>query len=89
MVTRCSSTRKELLQINVAIIAGVLIFLSLEGFSASQKAEVSLITANTVFPFAISTIASLISYQKFAMRMTIAGFINLIISVILIAQMKL
>ena len=81
----------DILQINVAVIAGVLIFLSLEGFEGSEETQVTLVTANIVFPFAISSIVSLtksIKYNKLGIRMMVAGFINLIISVILIAIMK-
>jgi hypothetical protein len=77
--------RSNLIQVNASIIAGVLIFLSLEGFDAPRQTQVTFITANIVFPFPISIIASLVNYNKFAMRLMIAGFINLMISVILIA----
>jgi hypothetical protein len=35
----------DILGVNVAVIAGVLIFLSLEGFEISEQTQISLITA--------------------------------------------
>jgi YVTN family beta-propeller protein len=80
----------DILSINGAIIAGVLIFLSLtEGFDVTEQTQITIITANIVFPFAISAILAILNHEKFATRFMIGGFINLIISVILIAIMKL
>jgi YVTN family beta-propeller protein len=80
----------DILGINAAVIAGVLIFLSLtEGFDVTEQTQITIITANIVFPFAISAILAILNHEKFATRFMIGGFINLIISVILIAIMKL
>ena len=78
----------DILGINVAVIAGVLIFLSLEGFDKSEEAQINLITANIVFPFAISAIATLLNFKQFGIRFMIAGFVNLMVSIILIVLMR-
>ncbi len=79
----------DILGINVAVIAGVLIFLSLEGFEESEETQISVVTANIVFPFAISAIVTLIKFNKFGIRLMIAGFVNLMVSIVLIAFMRL
>ncbi len=78
-----------LLQIDAGIITGVLIFLSLEGFDKGEQNSISLITANIVFPFAISAISSLTKHIKFSTRIMVAGFINLMVSIILIAFLRM
>ena len=75
----------DILQIDVAIIAGVLIFLSLEG---SEQFNIFIITANIVFPFATSAIVVLCKYTQFGTRLMIAGFINLIVSIILLTRIR-
>jgi YVTN family beta-propeller protein len=83
-------SRIDILGIDGAIIAGVLIFLSLtEGFDITEQTQITIITANIVFPFAISAILAILNHEKYATRFMIGGFINLILSVILIAIMKL
>ena len=77
-----------ILGIDVAIIAGVLIFLSLEGFDSSEETRLAFITANIVFPFALSAIIALTKFNKLSIRLLVAGFINLIIAVILIVLMR-
>ena len=68
----------EILGINVAVIAGVLIFLSLtEGFDVTEQTQITIITANIVFPFAISAILETLNHEKYATRFMIGGFINL------------
>ena len=80
----------EIITIDASVIVGVLIFLSLsEGFDPSEQTEITIITANIVFPFAISVIVAVNDREKFATRLMIAGFINLMISVILIAIMRM
>jgi hypothetical protein len=88
-LTLADISNTDIVGIDVAIITGVLIFLSLEGFVGAEEAQITLITANIVFPFAISAIAILFQFNKFGIRFTIAGFVNLMISVILIALMRL
>jgi hypothetical protein len=78
----------DILHVNAAIIAGVLIFLSLQGSNENVQTRITLITANIVFPFAISTIAALTNHPKFSIRLMVSGFINLMISIILIAFIK-
>ena len=83
-------SRIDILSIDGGIIAGVLIFLSLtEGFDVTEQTQITIITANIVFPFAISAILAILNHEKYATRFMIGGFINLIISVILIAVMKI
>ena len=76
-----SISETDILHIDVAIIAGVLIFLSLEGI---KQTDITIITANIVFPFAMSAIVVLAKHTKFGTRFMIAGFINLIVSIILL-----
>jgi hypothetical protein len=78
----------DILHVNAAIIAGVLIFLSLEGSDKNVETRITLITANIVFPFAISTLAALTNHPTFSIRLMVSGFINLMISIILIAFIK-
>jgi hypothetical protein len=81
--------RGEILTIDATVIIGVLIFLSFEGFDPSEQYQINIITASIVFPFAISAIMGVTKTEKIATRLMIAGFINLMISVILIAILKL
>lgn len=82
-----------IIPVNGAIIAGALILLTLTsanvgGISSSQR---TFITANIIFPFAISAIVALVGTEKlvtfrlFEVRLMIAGFINLMISILLLA----
>jgi YVTN family beta-propeller protein len=83
-------SRADILTIDATVIIGVLIFLSFsEGFEVSEQYQINIITASIVFPFAISAIIGVTKTERFATRLMIAGFINLMISVILIAIMKL
>jgi hypothetical protein len=79
----------SLITIDASVIVGVLVFLSLEGFSKSQQTQVTLVTANIVFPFAISAIFSVVNHLAFGTRMMVAGFVNLMVSIIIITIIKL
>lgn len=72
-----SINNNDILHVNAAIIAGVLIFLSLEGSNENVETRITLITANIVFPFAISTIAALTNHPIFGIRLMVSDFINL------------
>ena len=80
--------RDEILGINASVIVGVLVFLSLEGFNESQQSEITFVTASIVFPFAISVITTILGRNYFATRLMIAGFVNLMISIILIVSLR-
>ena len=67
------------------MIAGVLILLTLQGLKGIAQIQLTVITASIVFPFAISAIFAVTKKEGLATRLMIAGFINLMISVILIA----
>ena len=83
-------SKTDIITVNASVIVGVLILISLsEGFEVAEQTQISIITANIVFPFAISAVLAVRNYDKFAIRLMIAGFINLIISIILIAIMRL
>jgi YVTN family beta-propeller protein len=83
-------SKSEILTIDATVLIGVLVFLSLtEGFETSEQYQINIITASIVFPFAISAIVGVARREGFATRLMIAGFINLMISVMLIAGMKL
>jgi YVTN family beta-propeller protein len=79
----------NLITIDASVIVGVLVFLSLEGFSKSQQTQVTLVTANIVFPFAISAIFSVVNHLAFGTRLMVAGFVNLMVSIIIITIIKL
>ncbi len=78
----------QILGINASVIVGVLVFLSLEGFNRSQQSEITFVTASIVFPFVISVIVTILGKNNFATRLMIAGFINLMISIILIVSLR-
>lgn len=83
-------SKTEVIAIDASVIVGVLFFLTIsEGFAISEQTHITIVTANIVFPFAISAVLEVINREKFAMRLMIAGFINLMVSVILIAIMRL
>lgn len=80
----------EIITIDASVIVGVLIFLTFtSGFDIAEQTQITMITANIVFPFAISAVVAVRKYDKFATRLMIAGFLNLMISIILIAIMRL
>jgi YVTN family beta-propeller protein len=80
----------DIIGFNASVIAGVLVLLSiLQGFAKSQQTQITIITANIIIPFAISAIVAANGKERFATRLMIAGFINLIISAVLIAIMKI
>ena len=81
--------RINLITIDASVVVGVLVFLSLEGFSRSQQTQVTLVTANIVFPFAISAIFSVVNRVEFGTRLMVAGFVNLMTSIVIIAIIKL
>ncbi len=85
-----SLSREAIIGIDAAIIAGVLIFLTIsEGFVQEEQTQITVITASIVFPFALSAIFAVWNkYEDLSSRMTIAGFVNLMVSVILLAIMK-
>ena len=78
---------KEIIGIDTGVITGTLVFLSLSGFQQSF-AQITFLTANIVFPFAISIIVALTGYTKFSVPLIVAGFINLMIAIVLIAFLK-
>jgi YVTN family beta-propeller protein len=85
-------SKSDIITIDASVIVGVLIFItfsSTEGFEIAEQTQITMITANIVFPFAISAVVAVRNYDPFATRLMIAGFINLMISIILIAIMRL
>jgi YVTN family beta-propeller protein len=78
------NTDIDIISVDAAVIAGVLILLTLSGLAGSEQIQLGIVTINIIFPFAISGIAVLIDKKEFAIRMVNAGFIYLIISVILV-----
>jgi hypothetical protein len=71
-----------IIEIDAAVITGTLILISLQGIDLPR---ITGITATIVFPFAISVIVTLIHKEKLGTRLMIAGFINLMISIVLLA----
>ena len=83
-------SKTEIMTIDASVIVGVLFFLTIsEGFDISEQTQITIVTAQIIFPFAISAIVAIINHERFATRLMIAGFINLMISVILIAIMRM
>jgi hypothetical protein len=83
-------SKSEIMGVCASVIAGVLILLSiLQAFKEKEQTEITLITATIVFPFAFAGITSLLDKEKVSMRLLGAGFLNLVISIALIAIMKL
>jgi YVTN family beta-propeller protein len=82
-------SKTEIIGIDGSIIVGILFFLTVtEGFEQHEQNEITLITASVIFPFALSVIMAIINRENLATKLTLAGFINLIISIILIVIMK-
>jgi putative exporter of polyketide antibiotics len=85
----------DLYQINATVIIGVLIFLTLGGSSNVTPSSgmtkpssllVGVMTASIVFPFALSVIRVAIKNSvDFGIKLTIAGFVYLMVTVILLA----
>ncbi len=73
----------ELLTIDATIIAGVLILLSVQSV-AFKTTQIAIITADIVFPFALSIIAGLARKPVYAKTFAIAGCVNFILSIILL-----
>jgi YVTN family beta-propeller protein len=89
----------EILTTDASVIVGVLIFLTFtQGLEIAPQTQIntnssnivfSLITAIIVFPFAISAVVTMRNYDKFAIRLMIVGFINLMTGIILIVALGL
>ena len=83
-------SKAEIIGFDVAVIAGILIFLTIsEEFETDEQMQISIITATIVFPFAISAVFATMEQKGLATRLMVAGFINLMIAVLLLAIMKL
>jgi YVTN family beta-propeller protein len=83
-------SKAEIIGVDASVIVGVLILISLvEGFEVAELTQINIITATIVFPFAISAALAIRKHEKFATRLMIAGFICLMIAVILISLMRL
>jgi hypothetical protein len=82
-------TKAEIVGVDSGIIAGILFLISLaEGFELAELTQISIITATIIFPFAISAAVAARNHEKFAIRLMIAGFICLMIAVIIISMMR-
>lgn len=83
-----SITMETILTVDASVIAGVLIFLTIGSASVFSGViqKVGVLTASIVFPFAISALRSLITgrVDSFGIKFTVAGFIYLMTSVIVI-----
>jgi len=74
----------DILTINASVIVGVLIFLTLGG--SALFIQIGILTATIVLPFAISILVTLRYGQvRQGIKLTILGFVYLMVSVILIA----
>ena len=83
-------SRADIGQIDASVIAGVIVFLTLGGLQLTEESQVTMITASIIFPFALSAMVAVLSKQahRLAIRLMVAGFINLAISVILVVLIK-
>ena len=63
-------------------IVGVLILLTVAGVAG--KISLPTVTANIRFPFAISAVAATLQASKLGTRLMIAGFVYLIVAMIII-----
>lgn len=82
-------TKAEIVGVDSGVIAGILFLISLaEGFELAELTQISIITATIIFPFAISAAVAARNHEKFAIRLMIAGFICLMIAVIIISMMR-
>jgi hypothetical protein len=87
--------QSTIIQIDGAIIAGTLILLTLTTATSGgiNRSQITFITADIIFPFAISAIVALFNisqnsrFKQFEKRLMIAGFVNLMISIMLMAVM--
>jgi YVTN family beta-propeller protein len=102
-------SKADILQIDASVIVGVLILLSLTGISLNRS-QMNIITANIIFPFAISAILTLVNRKHednykvekmssessqvsnisqnsntLGVKLMVAGFVNLIVSLILLS----
>jgi hypothetical protein len=84
----------ETIQSCVAVIAGALILLTLTTsgiIGGIDRYQITFITADIIFPFAISALLALFDAKKhdviprLSTRFMVAGFINLMISISLLA----
>lgn len=79
---------EDILTANAAVVAGVLIFLTVGGtelFESDLIIHISILTASIVFPFAISATRILITNDPVTgIKFTIPGFVLLMIAVVLI-----
>ena len=87
---------KDLVQIDASVIVGALILLTLTNTTDSSihvadqaqlyvRNTINIITADIVFPFAISAIVALIRNKNLAIKLMVTGFINLMVSIFLLA----
>ena len=76
----------DILQIDATVIAGVLIFLTIGGTEINPLSAFAYMTASIVYPFAISAIRVIVKGSaEFGIKFMIAGFVYLMVAVILIS----
>jgi len=75
-------SNSDIITIDGAVIAGALILLTLSGLNRSQ---INTMTANIVFPFAVSAVTALFNSPNLGIKLMVAGFINLMISIMLLS----
>jgi hypothetical protein len=98
IVTRKIPKLKQLdhsvtIQIDGAVIAGTLVLLTLTTTSNGgiNRSQITFIAADIIFPFAISAIVAVLrinehgTFHGLETRLMIAGFVNLMVSIILMA----
>jgi hypothetical protein len=90
-------SKPEIITIDATVIVGVLIFLTFTQVGIAEQTQITMtrtnilfpmITAIVIFPFTISAVVTVRNHDKFAIRLMIAGFIDLMISIILIVVMR-
>jgi hypothetical protein len=85
-------SKSQIITIDASVIVALLIFIFTKAFEIAQQGQITIFAGTIVFivfPFVISAVATLRNHDKFAIRLMIAGFINSMIPIILIAVMGL
>ena len=78
--------KEQIFTIDGTIIVGVLIFLTISGVEEQQD-QISIITSLIVVPFVLSSILAIFDFRTQATILIISGMINLILAILILANM--
>ena len=79
--------KEQIFTIDGTIIVGVLIFLTISGVEEQQD-QISIITSLIVVPFVLSSILAIFDFRTQATILIISGMINLILAILILANMS-